>query len=154
MDKKMLFKQVALILLALIIVGVPGCVKNATVKINELHSRLEKGWNVILPDDTRLIYDIENRGWRGDGVEYFIAETNDVQDYEGFDFSDGPNESFEKEVNGRLALFEDEVTIDTKYLPDWERSYSWISLSNDRDDFLYIWHYTEETLLYIFIFYL
>lgn len=54
MDKKMLFKQVALILLALIIVGVPGCVKNATVKINELHSQLEKGWNVILPDDTRL----------------------------------------------------------------------------------------------------
>lgn len=150
MNKKKIFGLALLALIGASFIAVPACVRNAFVKTNELNDKLEREWNFVLPDSARVVYDIHNRGWMGDGVELFAVE-NGIQDELPIEFSDVPDDGFEEEVDMRISMFNADDPVDEQYLPDWERDYCWKLLNDERDNTMYLWHYSEDTLLHILI---
>lgn len=124
------------------------------ITLEDVSEELLEDWDVELPENSELIYAIENRGFTGDGERYYIIQFEEEPTELISDFTFGPDNDFESTVENDLGLLERgaEQEIPTEYIPDWETDYLWKHIKDDAKlNYLYLLYYPESIKIIVLI---
>lgn len=122
--------------------------------LEDVSERLLNDWDVELPENSELIYAIENRGFTGDGERYYIIQFKEEPTELISDFTSEPDNDFESTVENDLGLLERgaEQEIPAEYMPDWETDYLWKYIKDDAKlDYLCLLYYPESIKIIVLI---
>lgn len=114
-------------------------------------TRLEKVWNVKLPKDATVVYQIKNVGWFGDGLR-FIFMNMDEEPLEllasHFTIKDSQDLEAKSKFEENILCISLQLDLPDKYSPDLTEEYLWNKTNSDEG--LFMLYYTTLKQLYIF----
>ena len=139
--KKVLF---AVLSAFVIIAGCDGChiIFPTTAEV------YKNNWGITLPDNLEKQYDVSEYGGTGDGWEYEIFSFKNNKSEVSF-LSDMSSQKNDEMQNGVTDILK-EVKADEQQYPNFSHNYEWKTITNKKNDKLYI-IYDEDTFLLYFV---
>lgn len=107
-------------------------------------------WRIGLPQETKLVDSYSDKGVRGDGRAYIVAEYQNMQPGETFSkqFALGRNREIEDELWEELKIFP-QKELDKLPLPNFDKPYYYLKMKKDDSFFEAFWFYfPDEKRLY------